>query len=140
LTDNSFETLIENHVIVVYDGICGFCNVSIQFILQQKPSNRLRFMSFQSDLGQELVSRLNINENLDSIIVVEHSQVYEKSTAIFKVLNHVNSRWKYLRIFRLVPSFISDLAYDVIAKNRYRIWQNNSCKMLTSKEAELFLK
>ena len=81
--------LMKNHVIVIYDGSCGFCNSSIRFILKQNPSQKLRFVAFQSDTGTLIRQELNINEEIDSIIVVDNHKYFTKSKAIFRILDHV---------------------------------------------------
>ncbi|MDF1695513.1 MAG: DCC1-like thiol-disulfide oxidoreductase family protein [Saprospiraceae bacterium] len=138
MNDNNHITLMDNYVIVIYDGICGFCNASLQFILKQGPSKKLRFVAFQSEVGHQVRSAMQIEEDMDSIIVVENGAYYKKSKAIFHILDHIKSNWKYLKIFRFIPTFISDFFYSIIAKYRYKI-QKNECPIPTPEERELFI-
>ncbi len=138
MSDTNLEQFLNKHIIVIYDGVCGFCNSSIQFILQQQPSNKLRFVSFQSEMGNKIRAYLNINEDMDSIVVVEGNQYFKKSKAIFRIFGHIQSNWKYVRHFSFIPSWISDFIYTIIAQNRYGI-KKNSCPILTVEERELFV-
>jgi len=138
MKNKEIDQLLNDHVIVIYDGVCGFCDTSIQFILKQKPTDKLRFVSFQSDLGKEIRTQLNINDDLDSIIFVEGDHYYKKSKAIFKIFGHVQSNWRHMKYLRFIPSPISDFVYSIIAKYRYRI-QQNSCSILSIEERKLFI-
>ncbi len=130
--------LLKKHLIVIYDGECGFCNSSIRFILKQNPSKELRFVAYQSDLGLQIRQELEINEGMESIIVVDKNGYFTKSKAIFKIMDHVDSNWKYLKYFKFIPSIISDFVYMTIANNRYRIKKNN-CPIPTVEERSFFL-
>lgn len=133
------DQLIKNHTIIIYDGICGFCNESIQFILKQRPSKQLKFASSQSEIGQQILQLLEIEDALTSIIVIENKRFYKKSKAIFIIMKYLNSPWKYISYFRFAPSFISDFFYDIIAKYRYHLMKQK-CKLLTEDEQSYFLK
>ena len=130
--------LLNKHLIVIYDGECGFCNSSIRFILKQNPSKKLRFVAFQSELGAQIRQAFEISEGMESIIAVNKNGYSTKSKAIFQILNHVNSNWKYLKFLRFVPSLISDFVYTLIANNRYRI-QKNECPIPTAEERSFFI-
>jgi predicted DCC family thiol-disulfide oxidoreductase YuxK len=128
----------KKHTIVIYDGSCGFCNEWIQFILENKPSEQLKFVSQQSAKGQELIAHFNIEGYTTSIIVVENDRYYKKSTAIFKVTKHMNTRWKYLSYLQMIPKSISDFVYSQVAKYRYKFVQHY-CRLITQEEQTFFL-
>jgi len=138
MRNEALEQLLNDHIVVMYDGVCGFCNTSVQYVLQQRPMDHLRFVSFQSELGETIRTHLDINEDLDSIIVVDRDKYYKKSKAVFKILNYIQSGWKYLKYFKFIPTPICDFVYSIIAKNRYKI-QQNSCPILTIEERKLFI-
>ncbi len=140
MTAKKIDELIEHHHIVIYDGVCGFCDASIQFILDQKPSNKLRFVSFQSETGQQIMAKFKLEINLDTIILVEKGIVYQKAKAFLSILNYVESPYRYLSCFRIIPSFISNTLYDIIAKYRYKIMGRvEQCRLLTPTERQFFL-
>lgn len=75
----------------MYDGTCGFCKEYIQFVLDRNPSQQLKFVSSQSEAGQQFTNLLNIQEHTTSIIVVENDQYYKKSIAPFKLMKQLGS-------------------------------------------------
>jgi len=134
----SVDRLMKEKKIVIYDGECGFCNASVRFILNQKPSDIIRFVSHQSELGTELRNRYHVTEGVDSIIFLAGNQYYVKSKAIFLILEQTNTAWKYLNFFKFIPAIISDFCYDVIARNRHRI-NDYTCQILTEEEKVYFV-
>ncbi|WP_442265269.1 thiol-disulfide oxidoreductase DCC family protein [Tenacibaculum sp. ZS6-P6] len=132
------KKLLEKYVIVLYDGTCGFCNQSILFILNKKPSDRLRFISQQSNIGKQIKLQFNINEQLDSIFLIENQIVYTKANGFLKILSHLNSKWYYISYLKYVPNFISNPVYDLIAKYRHQ-FISKSCRLLSLEERKYFI-
>ncbi|WP_130734718.1 thiol-disulfide oxidoreductase DCC family protein [Flavobacterium sp. J27] len=138
MLDKKYKEIIDTYTLVIYDGMCGFCDTSIQFILENKPSNKLRFVAFQSEIGQQLLHTFQIEANLDSIVLIENRRYYKKAKAFLKILNYVNSPLNYLKYFRFIPTGILNLIYDIIAKNRYKLMAQK-CRIVSEKERAFFL-
>lgn len=139
-TKKNIDELIEAHTIVIYDGVCGFCDASIQFVLDQKPSQQLRFVSFQSETGQQIMAKFGLEINLDTIILVEKGIVYQKAKAFLSILTYVESSYRFASYLRFIPSFISNVFYDIIAKYRYKIMGKvQQCRLLSPTERQFFL-
>ena len=133
------KNITKNHSIILYDGLCGFCDKSIQFILKNKPNPSIRLISFQSNLGKQLCQNFNIT-NMDTIILIENDRYYDKSTAILKIAGKLKTRWQYLKFFRVVPKFIRDAIYKAIAKHRYKLMGKvEQCRIPTKEERMYFL-
>ena len=129
-----------NDTIVFYDGICGFCDSFVQFILDNKPKKGLKFVSFQSEMGKKIIKENNLEIDYKSIIVIKDGKVFQKSKAIFLIFNHVDSGLKYLHFFTYIPSMFSDFFYNLISKHRYKIkGKITTCRLLTNKEKEFFI-
>ena len=130
---------------MLYDGVCGLCDKSVQWLLENDPEGRLRFAPLQGETAATVIARHpEIPEGLDSIIYVEQDgdaeKVYWRSRAIFMLSLHLQSGWRVLSWFRIVPSFIADLVYRLIAKMRYKIWGKlDSCRIPTPEERARFL-
>lgn len=120
--------------IVLFDGECNFCDQSVQFIIKRDPEGYFSFASLQSEIGQELLHKHQIPADTDSFILIEDNQAHTKSSAALNVCKHLKGAWKGLRIFTLVPKFVRDRVYDVIAKNRYKWFGKKDSCMLPSKE------
>lgn len=138
MLDKKYKEIIDNYTLVIYDGMCGFCDTSIQFILENKPSNKLRFVAFQSEIGQQLLHTFQIEPNLDSIVLIEKGKYYKKAKAFLKILNYVNSPLYYLKYCRFIPTGILNLIYNIIAKNRFKL-MTQKCRIVSEKERVFFL-
>ena len=120
--------------IVLFDGVCNFCNSSVQFIIKHDQTNSLKFASLQSQTGQELLAKYNIPKEIDSVIFIEHNKAFTKSSAALKIGNYFGGLWKMTQVFFIVPSFIRNFFYDIIAKNRYKWFGKKDSCMLPSPE------
>ncbi len=110
-----------DHPIVLFDGVCNFCNGAVNFIMRQDNKNIFRFAALQSDAGQRLLKTNNIPANgFNSFILIDNGKVYKSSTAGLRLYNKLPWYWKWTQIFWIVPKFIRDGVYNVIAKNRYK--------------------
>ena len=122
--------------IIIFDGVCGLCNKSVDILIKIDRKKRFKYTSLQG----EYVKTLNIEPNIDSIIFYDDGTLYYKSTAILKIFQALGDIWKVTAIFFLIPSVIRDFIYDVIAKYRYKIFGKlESCRMPEDGEQELFL-
>lgn len=140
MNKTELNSLLNNHVVVIYDGICGFCNAFIQFILDRKPSKKLKFVSFQSELGMQIVEAYQLSNDLSTIIVIENTKLFLKSRGFFVILKYIESNYKALHYFKIIPRIITDFFYDIIAKNRYLLMGKvEQCRLLSKKERAYFL-
>ncbi len=124
----------ELNKIVLFDGVCNFCNSSVQFIIRNDKTNSLKFASLQSEIGQRLITTYNLSKELDSVIFIENNQAYIKSKAALKIANYFGGFWKIFQVFNIIPSFIRDFFYDIIANNRYKWFGKKDSCMLPSPE------
>ncbi len=126
--------------IILFDGICNFCNQSVQFVIKRDPSHIFHFASLQSDIGRNLLNEYGINENVNSVVYITNGKAYVKSDAGLQIARRLNGFWKLLYIFYLVPTPIRDLVYDYIAKNRYKWFgKSDSCMIPSPKIKKRFL-
>lgn len=121
--------------VVIFDGVCNFCNGSIQFLLKRERSPRLRFAAAQSEIGGALLNVYGRDvAALDSIMLVDATGAFEKSDAILRIVPNLRWNWQWLRLGWLLPRFFRDWLYDVVAKRRYRWFGKREECMLPSKE------
>lgn len=118
------------HPVILFDGVCNFCDASVQFILNRDPKGIFHFASLQSEAGQDLVKKYNVPPDIDSMILIEDDKVYYKSTAALRISRKLQGAWKLLYAFIIIPSPIRNIVYDIIAKNRYKWFgQKDSCML-----------
>lgn len=126
-----------NNPILLYDGVCGFCNKSVQTILAHDRRGTLNFAPLQSSLGKDILARHGL-EDIDSLIFVDRQaateRVYVRSSGALKVAAYLGGWWKLLLIFRLVPRPVRDFFYDLFARYRYRIFGKYESCMLPAPE------
>lgn len=121
--------------IILFDGVCNFCNWSVQFVMERDAQKQFYFASLQSDTGQALLERFGLKDaNIDSVVFIQGDKAYVKSRAALKIASQLDGWIKVLGIFRIIPSFLSDIVYDIIAANRYRWFGKREHCMIPSKE------
>ena len=133
--------MINQKQIILFDGVCNFCNFWVNFVLERDKKNLFRFAALQSEKARELSSRLNIDiSNLDTFVLIVGEKFYIKSTAALMVCKKLDSYLKILFPLIILPAFIRDFVYDIIAKNRYKLFgRKESCRIPTQAEKEKFL-
>jgi len=121
--------------IIVFDGVCNFCNGSVQFLLRRERDATLRFAPAQTDVGSALLACHGMDAaQLESILLVEDEFAYQRSDAILRIVRHLSWPWQWLRLGWLLPRGIRDALYNTVARNRYRWFgQRESC-MIPTKE------
>lgn len=119
--------------ILLFDGVCNLCNGAVNFIIDHDPKGHFKFAALQSDFGQEQLSVLGYDqEDFDSLVLLSKGKVFKKSTAALRIANRLNGLYPLLYLFIIIPPFIRDAVYDLIAKNRYRWFgKRDSCRMPT---------
>ncbi len=128
--------------IILFDGVCNFCNATINKLIKLDKKDMFLFCSLQSDTGKKIVSDLKIDTSkIDSIILFEPGLAYYiKSTAALEVINSLGGFWSLFNVFYIFPSNIRDILYDFIAKNRYKWFgKSTQCMMPTPELKSKFL-
>lgn len=124
------EAIRQLDKIVLFDGVCNFCEASVQFIIKNDASHSLRFASLQSTLGQQLLQHYNMPQGLEGVVFIEQQQAYFKSAAAFRIVRYFGGFWKILRVFSIFPLFITNFFYDIIARYRYQWFGKKDACML----------
>lgn len=136
------DQLPKNKKIVLFDGVCNLCNNSINYVIDKDKHDVFRFVSLQSDLGQEIQQYIGYQDtNLNTIILyVPGEAYYTKSSAAIKIMNEFGWLWKGINIFLILPESIRNIAYNYVAKNRYKWYgKEESCRIPTPELKAKFL-
>ena len=123
--------------VLLFDGVCNLCNSSVQFIINRDDQQIFRFAPLQSDTAKNLLSKYDLEkQDLASIILVENTTYYVKSTAALRIARRLSALWPLLYVFIIIPVSIRDYFYDIVARNRY-VWfgKKEEC-MIPNKENE----
>jgi predicted DCC family thiol-disulfide oxidoreductase YuxK len=94
----------------------------VRFVAARDKERRFRFTAIQSGYGTRLAQAFGIDpDDPDTNAVVHGGVAYFKSDAALTVLSHL-PRWGWVRLFRFVPKPLRDAVYNLVARNRYRIF------------------
>lgn len=128
--------------IILFDGVCNFCESSVQFVIKHDKKDIFRFVPLQSELGYSIIKHIGINTSkVDSIILYEPSiAYYYKAQAAFKISKYLGGMISLLGIFSILPNGISNAIYNYVAKNRYKWFgKKESCMVPTPEFQSKFL-
>ena len=121
--------------IVLYDGVCGFCNQSVQLILRHDRRGRFRFAALQSEVGQALLERHGLpTDDMDTFVLVEDGRAYLRSTGALRVARGLGGAWRLASVLAVIPRPVRDFFYDLVARYRYRIFGKLDACMLPPPE------
>ena len=128
--------MINQKQIILFDGVCNFCNFWVNFVIKRDKKDLFRFTALQSVKAKELTSRFNIDiTNLDTFVLIKGEKFFTKSTAALMVCKELNSLVKILFPLIILPKFLRDFIYDLIAKNRYKLFgKRDTCRVPTEEE------
>lgn len=131
----------QNYPVLLYDGVCGFCNKSVQTILNYDKRGQMRFAALESDYAKAIKSRHRELENIDSVVFVQYQsdqsieRIFVRSDAALRIFSYLGGAWKLLLIFRIIPRPIRDYFYDLFARYRYKLFGKRDACMLPPPEA-----
>lgn len=121
--------------IVLYDGVCGLCQRSVQFLLA-RDRRQLWYAPLQGETAAALRAiHPEIPATLESVVLVDDGRVYLRSKAFLHVARYLTAPWRWAYHLRWLPAFLLDLGYRLVARVRYRIWgKYDACRLPTSDE------
>ena len=119
--------------ILLFDGVCNLCNGAVNFIIDHDPKGHFKFAALQSAFGQKQLQKLGFNQDeFDSLVLLSQDKVYKKSTAALRIAKKLNGAYPLLFGFIILPPFIRNGVYDLIAKYRYAWFgKRETCRMPT---------
>lgn len=132
----------KNKKIILFDGVCNLCDSSVQFVINHDKKDVFRFVSLQSELGQNILKHIGINPtNIDSVVLYEPGIAYYfKSAAAIEIAKNLGGVFHFGTIFRIIPTGIRNHLYDYIAKNRYKWFgKKDNCMLPTIEIKSKFL-
>ncbi|GAB4149129.1 MAG: thiol-disulfide oxidoreductase DCC family protein [Planctomycetaceae bacterium] len=125
---------------IYFDGVCGLCNRSIDFVLPRDRDKIFRFSPLQGETARKQLKPSD-TERLGSIILQEGKQVYRHSTAVVRILRKLGGVWAFLAVLLwVIPWPVRHVGYKIVAACRYRLFgKKETCRMPTPEERERFL-
>ena len=120
--------------IIFFDGVCGLCNKTVNFLMRIDKRQNVKFAPLQ---GQTAQGRLpaEIIEDLNTLIFYENGKLSNRSTAVLRAIKAIGGFWRLLYVFIIIPSPMRDWIYKTVAKNRYKWFgKHDTCRMPTPEE------
>ena len=109
--------------IVVFDGVCNFCNGSVNFIIKRDPEEKYMFAPIQSQFGKFVLETNGIDPaHVDTFVLIKGGTTFVRSNAALQITRDLTGYWHLLYIFRIVPVAIRDWVYSVFARHRYKLF------------------
>ena len=132
---------MNTHPIILFDGVCNLCNSSVQYVIKHDPNELFRFASLQGNTGQQLLKQYGLSTNdMNSFILIRDNKAYTRSAAALNVAKQLTGFAKLLYGFIIVPPFIRNAVYNLIARNRYKWFgKKDSCMVPTAALRSRFL-
>lgn len=121
--------------IILFDGVCNFCDGAVNFVIERDKKNYFKFAPLQSENGQKLAAEHGIDlQKIDSVVLIEGGRAYTHSTAALKIARNLDGIWSLPFWLIVVPPAVRDYFYKLFAENRYRLFGKKDACMLPPPE------
>jgi predicted DCC family thiol-disulfide oxidoreductase YuxK len=132
---------VEYERVIIFDGICHWCNGWVNFTLVRDPHGKFKFGTLQSEPAQQILRALGLpTDNFETFLLLERDRVFTKSTAALRIIRHLSGLWPLLYIGIVIPRPLRDALYDYVAQRRYRwMGKTETCRVPTQTDQERFV-
>jgi predicted DCC family thiol-disulfide oxidoreductase YuxK len=128
--------------LILFDGFCGLCDASVQFIIDHDPNGRFHFAPLQSETGRRLLAQYHLDpETLNAVVLIDDTGAHIRSAAVIRICMLLGKEFSLVGEFlAMIPQPLRDAMYDWIARNRYRWFgKRDACRVPTPHLAARFL-
>jgi predicted DCC family thiol-disulfide oxidoreductase YuxK len=109
------------HPVILFDGFCNLCSGLVQFVIKRDKRSVFQFASLQSSIGQTILKNYRLPlSDFNTFVLLQNEKIYTKSTAALMVAKHLAAPWPVLYLFIIIPAFIRNSLYNIVARNRYK--------------------
>jgi predicted DCC family thiol-disulfide oxidoreductase YuxK len=132
---------MEENRIILFDGVCNFCNFWVNFAIKRDKKKKLHFTPLQGETAKQLLPYYHINPtSLSSVVFIDNGKAYTQSSAAIRICKYLDGGWKLFYGLMIIPKFIRDFFYNIIARNRYKWYgKKESCMIPTPEFRQRFL-
>ena len=134
------ELVNATHAVVIFDGLCHFCDRSVQFMLTHDRRGYFRFAPSQSDAARPLLARCGLSDAPGTIVLVDAEGCWVRSTAALRIARALGFPWSLAAVLLWLPVSLRDPVYVFIARHRLQWFgRRDACRIPTADEASRFL-
>lgn len=124
-------------MVILFDGVCNLCNGFVQFVLKRDKKRVFQFASLQSKYGTGLSSHFKLpNAKPETIVLYNNSKILTESDAVIMIVTSLGGIWKISVVLIVIPRFIRNWFYRLVARNRYRIFGKRDQCMVPSENVK----
>lgn len=136
-----FRGSMNNRYIIIFDGVCNFCNGAVNFIIKHDPNGVFAFTPMQSDIAQKLIAEYQVEKvGFDTFLLIKDNTCYFRTDAAIEITKNLSGYWHLFRVFKILPRPIRDYFYRVFARNRYNLFgKMGSCMVPTLEVKSRFI-
>jgi predicted DCC family thiol-disulfide oxidoreductase YuxK len=127
--------------IILFDGVCNFCNRTVNVIIEHDKVAKFQFAASQTQAGINILQQFKLDQKASaSVILIDNDKVYTKTDAVIQIAQQLTGWPRLLIGLKFIPKFLRDFGYDLIAKNRYTLFgKRTTCRMPEVSERHRFL-
>lgn len=139
MSENTDQPLSEQSI-VFFDGVCGLCSHTVDFLLRLDRGGRLKFAPLQGETAAQLVPK-KVREDLNTFVFSSNGQLHYRSGAMARILMTIGGLWSVPgALLWLIPFPLRNLGYRIVARMRYRLFgKHEACRLPTVEERRRFL-
>jgi predicted DCC family thiol-disulfide oxidoreductase YuxK len=131
--------------LVFFDGTCGLCDQLVQSLVKADKDQLFAFAPLQGSTAQEYLKSVPASlKDADSVILIENfrsdlRRLSMRSQAAFRICWLLGGAWKLIGWLFVLPSFLFDWIYRLVAGNRHRLFPKEACFIPQPNQRERFL-
>ena len=126
---------MSNHHVIIFDGVCNFCNSSVNFIIKRDHTNKFVFAPMQSPAAKKLIAQYNAeNVGFDTFLLIKNKQCFYRTNAAIEIAKDLGGAWPLCKVLKILPRSFRDYFYRLFARNRYRIFGKTAVCMVPTNE------
>jgi predicted DCC family thiol-disulfide oxidoreductase YuxK len=127
--------------IILFDGVCNFCNRTVNIILKYDQDAYFQFAPSQSNAGINMLQQYKLDQKASaSVILIDNDKVYIKTDAVIQIATYLKGWSRLFSFIKFIPRPIRDFGYDLVAKNRYTLFgKRETCRIPDESTRHRFL-
>ncbi len=139
--DPSVPNFPDDRPIIIFDGSCVLCSGFARFVIRQDHRAVFRLVAAQTPLGQAIYHHFNLDPvSFETNVLLENGLAKFKSDGTIGMFMHLGLPWSLVSVLRLIPRFLLDKLYDIVARNRLRWFGSQAvCILADPAHSERFL-
>ena len=129
------------HPVILFDGVCNFCNYWVIFAIKRDKKKKIRFAPLLGETAKKLLLQFELDPTaLSTVILIDAGKVFTQSSAALRMCKYLDGGWKMAYSLMIIPKFLRDAIYNIIARNRYKWFgKKEECMVPTPELKERFL-